>query len=184
MDPTQIPGPPPPPKGSTVEQQKDIGLRAVKLPPSADAIVVRTTLGFLAEIRRGLPGRNEAGSFWGEIGTKFSFGTWLLLKFPSFFSVGWFRKKGPSEDEKALRFKMWFVGRGYSDSSLVSLGNRKPDMEIITRKYKSLVGSTLQGIRQNKSEAVFAFSLCFDVPCNSSYNAVRLWLNLHLICLN
>ncbi|KAM1712939.1 hypothetical protein ACFX12_023759 [Malus domestica] len=66
MDPTQIPGPPPP-KGSTVEQQKDIGLRAVKL-PSADAI--RTTLGFLTEIRRGLPGRNEAGSFWGEIGTK------------------------------------------------------------------------------------------------------------------
>ncbi|TQD79759.1 hypothetical protein C1H46_034683 [Malus baccata] len=63
-----IPGPPPP-KGSTVEQQKDIGLRAVKL-PSAESIVVRTTLGFLAEIRRGLPGRNEAGSFWGEIGTK------------------------------------------------------------------------------------------------------------------
>lgn len=63
-----------------------------------------------------------------------SFGRWLLLKFPSIFSLGWFRKRGPSEDEvESASFKMWFIGRGFSDSSLVSQGNAKPDMEIITR---------------------------------------------------
>lgn len=63
-----------------------------------------------------------------------AFGRWLLLKFPSFFSLGFFRKKGPSEDEvKSAAFKMWFVGHGYSNSNLVSRGDSKPDMEIITR---------------------------------------------------
>lgn len=63
-----------------------------------------------------------------------SFGRWLLLKFPSIFSLGWFRKKGPSEDEvESASFKMWFIGHGFSDSSLVSGVNAKPDMEIITR---------------------------------------------------
>lgn len=63
-----------------------------------------------------------------------SFGRWLLLKFPSIFSLGWFRKRGPSEDEvESASFKMWFIGHGFSDSSLVSQGNAKPDMEIITR---------------------------------------------------
>lgn len=63
-----------------------------------------------------------------------SFGRWLLLQFPSIFSLGWFRKKGPSEDEvESASFKMWFIGHGFSDSSLVSGGNAKPDMEIITR---------------------------------------------------
>lgn len=171
----QIPGPPPP-KGPTIEQQKDIGLWAVKL-PSADAIVVRRTLGVLTENPRGLPGSNESAeriekreAFWStvkpvhfgvKIGSKsllgilhimtvgifigllgrFSFGRWLLLKFPSFFSVGWFRKKGPSEDEvRSASFKMWFVGKGFSDSSLVSQGNRKPDMEIVTRVMGPEIG--------------------------------------------
>ncbi|BBN68179.1 Saccharopine dehydrogenase [Prunus dulcis] len=166
----------PPPKGPTIEQQKDIGLWAVKL-PSADAIVVRRTLGVLTENPRGLPGSNESAehiekreAFWStvkpvhfgvKIGSKsllgilhimtvgifigllgrFSFGRWLLLKFPSFFSVGWFRKKGPSEDEvRSASFKMWFVGKGFSDSSLVSQGNRKPDMEIITRVMGPEIG--------------------------------------------
>ncbi|KAH7554525.1 hypothetical protein ACOSP7_028065 [Xanthoceras sorbifolium] len=61
-------------------------------------------------------------------------GRWLLLKFPSVFSVGWFKKKGPSEEEvKSASFKMWFVGHGFSDNSLLSRGNVKPDTEIITR---------------------------------------------------
>ncbi|CAI0453909.1 unnamed protein product [Linum tenue] len=68
-----------------------------------------------------------------------SIGRWLLLNFPSFFSAGWFSKKGPSEDEVAsASFKMWFVGRGYSDLSRrtsTEFGNKKqePDAEIITR---------------------------------------------------
>ncbi|KAL5739194.1 hypothetical protein ACOSP7_028115 [Xanthoceras sorbifolium] len=62
-----------------------------------------------------------------------AFGRWLLLKFPSFFSLGYFRKKGPSEEEvKSASFKMWFVGHGFSDS-LLSHRNMRPDMEIITR---------------------------------------------------
>lgn len=55
----------------------------------------------------------------------------LLLTFPSFFSFGWFRKAGPTEEEvSSATFKMWFVGRGYSDASE---GESKPDMEIVTR---------------------------------------------------
>ncbi|CAI8591866.1 unnamed protein product [Vicia faba] len=62
------------------------------------------------------------------------FGRWLLLKFPSLFSLGWFRKNGPSEEEvKSASFRMWFVGRGFSNESLASQENTKPDMEIVTR---------------------------------------------------
>ncbi|KAG8367002.1 hypothetical protein BUALT_Bualt16G0027100 [Buddleja alternifolia] len=49
---------------------------------------------------------------------KFSFGRWLLLRYPSFFSLGWFKKEGSSEDEVAsVTFKMLFVGHGFSDGS-------------------------------------------------------------------
>ncbi|KAL2898585.1 hypothetical protein RDABS01_040367 [Bienertia sinuspersici] len=164
----QIPGPPPP-KGPTIEQKKELGLWAVRL-PSADSAVVRRTLSILSANPSGLPGVNESAdhikkreAFWStvkpahfgvKIGTKsllgilrliavglfigllgnFSFGRWLLLKFPSFFTLGWFRKKGPTEDEvSSASFKMWFVGHGFSDSSTASLGNKKPDTQIVTR---------------------------------------------------
>lgn len=163
-----IPGPRPP-KGPTIEHQKELGLWGVKL-PSADSTVVRRTLTVLAEHPEGLPGVNETEeeiikrkTFWSTMkpahfGVKIasksplglitfittgllmglfgksSFGRWLLLKFPSLFSLGWFRKKGPTEEEvQSATFKMWFVGRGYSNSTLASEGNKKPDMEIITR---------------------------------------------------
>ncbi|KAK9272470.1 hypothetical protein L1049_002843 [Liquidambar formosana] len=68
-------------------------------------------------------------------------GRWLLLKFPSVFSLGWFRKKGPTDDEvRSASFKMWFVGQGFSNSSHVSQGNIKPDMEIITRVMGPEIG--------------------------------------------
>ncbi|EOY03568.1 Mitochondrial saccharopine dehydrogenase isoform 1 [Theobroma cacao] len=80
------------------------------------------------------------GMFIGLLG-RTSFGRWLLLKFPSFFSLGWFRKKGPSEDEvRSASFKMWFVGYGFSDSSLASQANSKPDMQIITRVMGPEIG--------------------------------------------
>ncbi|KAK4850711.1 hypothetical protein QYF36_009167 [Acer negundo] len=70
-----------------------------------------------------------------------AFGRWLLLKFPSVFSLGWFKKKGPSEEEvKSASFKMWFVGHGFSDNNLLSCGNLKPDMEIITRVMGPEIG--------------------------------------------
>ncbi|KAF3444817.1 hypothetical protein FNV43_RR14510 [Rhamnella rubrinervis] len=170
-----IPGPPPP-KGPTIEHQKNIGLWAVKL-PSADSAVVRRTLATLTENPHGLPGLNESAeqiekrkAFWSTVkpahfGVKlssksllgifrfmtvgifigllgrFDFGRWLLLKFPSVFSLGWFKKKGPSEDEvRSASFKMWFIGHGFSDISLISQGNSKPDMEIVTRVMGPEIG--------------------------------------------
>ncbi|CAI0454164.1 unnamed protein product [Linum tenue] len=172
-----IPGPYPP-KGPIIDQQKEFGLWAIKL-PSADSIVVRRTLSTLAEHPHGLPGVNETdeqiekrekfwsvmkpahfgvklgsksllgvfriitlGVFMGILGRS-SIGRWLLLKFPSFFSLGWFKKKGPSEDEvDSASFKMWFVGRGYSDLSQASAGDKKkkPDAEIITRVMGPEIG--------------------------------------------
>ncbi|KAK1316282.1 hypothetical protein QJS10_CPA05g01816 [Acorus calamus] len=73
------------------------------------------------------------GIFIGLFG-KFAFGRSLLLKFPEIFSLGWFRKTGPTEEEvSSASFKMWFVGFGFSDVSVASQGNKKHDMEIITR---------------------------------------------------
>ncbi|XP_027352457.1 probable mitochondrial saccharopine dehydrogenase-like oxidoreductase At5g39410 isoform X2 [Abrus precatorius] len=166
----------PPSKGETIENQKKVGLWAVKL-PSADSVVVRRTLAILTENPRGLPGLNESAemvekreAFWSsvkpahfgvKIGSKSllgilriimvgvfigllgstGFGRWLLLKFPSVFSLGWFRKKGPSEEEvESASFKMWFVGHGFSNERLASQGNTKPDMEIITRVMGPEIG--------------------------------------------
>jgi hypothetical protein len=73
------------------------------------------------------------GVFIGILGGS-SFGRSLLLKFPEFFSLGWFRKTGPTEEEvSSASFKMWFVGRGYSDSARASERGSKPDKEIVTR---------------------------------------------------
>ncbi|KAK6928146.1 Saccharopine dehydrogenase, NADP binding domain [Dillenia turbinata] len=70
-----------------------------------------------------------------------SFGRRLLLKFPFVFSLGWFKKKGPSEDEvRSACFKMYFVGQGYNDSSLASHGKKKPNKEIITRVIRPEIG--------------------------------------------
>ncbi|CAI9109774.1 OLC1v1009670C1 [Oldenlandia corymbosa var. corymbosa] len=80
------------------------------------------------------------GMFIGLLGN-FSFGRKLLLKFPSFFSLGWFKKEGPTEEEVAsATFKMWFVGRGFSDSRLAADGNNKPDMEVVTRVMGPEIG--------------------------------------------
>lgn len=63
-----------------------------------------------------------------------SLGRWLLLKYPSIFSLGGFSKQGPSEEEvKSASFKMWFVGHGFSSESLAAKADSKPDMEVITR---------------------------------------------------
>ncbi|MED6110090.1 hypothetical protein PIB30_039721 [Stylosanthes scabra] len=73
------------------------------------------------------------GIFIGLLG-KISFGRSLLLKFPSLFTFGVFSKNGPTDEEiESASFKMWFVGHGYSKKSVAAEGNRKPDMEIITR---------------------------------------------------
>ncbi|XP_062186836.1 probable mitochondrial saccharopine dehydrogenase-like oxidoreductase At5g39410 [Phragmites australis] len=73
------------------------------------------------------------GLFIGLLGN-FSFGRSLLVKYPEFFSLGLFRKTGPTEEEvKSASFKMWFVGRGFSDAAHASERGSKPDKEVITR---------------------------------------------------
>ncbi|PRQ38541.1 hypothetical protein RchiOBHm_Chr4g0415101 [Rosa chinensis] len=73
--------------------------------------------------------------------SQFSVGRWLLLKFLSFFSVGWFRNQGPSDEEvRSASFKKWFVGHGFSDRSLASQENKNPDMEIVTRVMGPEIG--------------------------------------------
>ncbi|KAL0926037.1 hypothetical protein M5K25_004418 [Dendrobium thyrsiflorum] len=73
------------------------------------------------------------GFFIGLFGM-FAFGRKLLLRFPGLFSLGWFSKRGPTEEEvNSATFKMWFVGQGYSDVKLAAEGKTKPDTEIITR---------------------------------------------------
>ncbi|XP_019157084.1 PREDICTED: probable mitochondrial saccharopine dehydrogenase-like oxidoreductase At5g39410 [Ipomoea nil] len=66
--------------------------------------------------------------------SRFSIGRWMLMKFSDAFSLGLYTKNGPTEEEVAsASFKLWFVGRGYSDAALASKEGKKPDMEIITR---------------------------------------------------
>lgn len=51
----------------------------------------------------------------------FKFGQKLLIQYPEIFSLGAFHKEGPSEEEiRQASFKMWFVGRGYSNGAQVT----------------------------------------------------------------
>ena len=76
------------------------------------------------------------GAFLGPL-SRSRVGRWLLLKFPSLFSLGLFRKKGPSEEEVvSATFKMWFVGQGYSDNSVAL----NPDTQVITRVMGPEIG--------------------------------------------
>lgn len=71
----------------------------------------------------------------------FSFGRSLLLKYPEFFSAGLFKRAGPTEEEvKSASFKMWFVGRGYSDAARASERGSKLDKEVITKVSGPEVG--------------------------------------------
>jgi short subunit dehydrogenase-like uncharacterized protein len=65
--------------------------------------------------------------------TRFKFGQKLLVQYPELFSLGVFHKEGPSEEEiEQASFKMYYVGRGYSDSARITSGS-KPDKEVVTR---------------------------------------------------
>ncbi|WOL00580.1 putative mitochondrial saccharopine dehydrogenase-like oxidoreductase [Canna indica] len=80
------------------------------------------------------------GLFIGLFAT-FSLGRSLLLNFPSVFSLGWFRKTGPTEEEvSSAYFNMWFVAHGYSDDKLASQRGRNTDTKVITRVSGPEVG--------------------------------------------
>ncbi|GJQ99949.1 hypothetical protein Tco_0522934 [Tanacetum coccineum] len=130
----EIPGPGPA-KGSTIEHQKKIGLWAVKL-PSADAIVVRRTLAALTENPSGLQGVNEDPK---QAEKRAAF--WSTIKPCRIFDFGGFKKEGPTEEQvESARFKMWFVGQGFSDANVASQRNAKPDTEVITRVMGPEIG--------------------------------------------
>ncbi|KAL6656900.1 hypothetical protein ACP70R_004680 [Stipagrostis hirtigluma subsp. patula] len=78
---------------------------------------------------------------WIGLLSHFAFGRSLLLKYPEFFSLGLFSKTGPTEEEvSSASFKMWFVGRGYSDVDRALERGSKPDKEVITRVSGPEVG--------------------------------------------
>ncbi|KAK6129291.1 hypothetical protein DH2020_037000 [Rehmannia glutinosa] len=121
-----IPGPAPP-KGSIIEHQKQLDLWGLKL-PSADSIVVQERWQLSQKIPMAYPVLMKVSKT-------------LKRGKPSGHLLGTFRKEGPSEDEVAsATFKMWFVGQGFSDSSVASQGKKKPDTEVITRVMGPEIG--------------------------------------------
>uniref|UniRef100_A0A8D0BT98 Saccharopine dehydrogenase-like oxidoreductase n=1 Tax=Salvator merianae TaxID=96440 RepID=A0A8D0BT98_SALMN len=63
---------------------------------------------------------------------KFNFGRKLLIKYPEFFSGGYFTKEGPTEKQmEGSSFEMTFLGEGYSTGQDPHQG--KPDVKICTQ---------------------------------------------------
>ncbi|XP_030051806.1 saccharopine dehydrogenase-like oxidoreductase [Microcaecilia unicolor] len=64
--------------------------------------------------------------------TKFSFGRNLLIKYPNFFSFGYFTKEGPTQKQmNDASFTMTFFGEGYSEGQDPQQG--KPNVKICTQ---------------------------------------------------
>lgn len=64
----------------------------------------------------------------------FQFGRRLLLRFPAFFSLGLFRRSGPTEAQvAAASFNLWFIGQGYEESTVATSSPSSPrDMQLMT----------------------------------------------------
>ncbi|XP_069810815.1 saccharopine dehydrogenase-like oxidoreductase [Dendropsophus ebraccatus] len=113
----------------------------------SDASVVKRTQRYLYENLQETPVQYAAYAAVGGIAsviklmfagflfllfTKFSFGRKLLIKFPKFFSFGYFSKEGPTQkqmDESS--FSMTFFGEGYSQGLDPQQG--KPNVKICTQ---------------------------------------------------
>nr|XP_033795439.1 saccharopine dehydrogenase-like oxidoreductase isoform X2 [Geotrypetes seraphini] len=64
--------------------------------------------------------------------TKFSFGRNLLIKYPKFFSFGYFSKEGPTQKQiNDSSFTMMIFGEGYSEGQ--DPQQRKPNVKICTQ---------------------------------------------------
>ncbi|CAH2249906.1 saccharopine dehydrogenase-like oxidoreductase [Pelobates cultripes] len=113
----------------------------------ADASVVRRTQRFLHEHHEETPVQYSAYTAVGGIGsaiklifagllfvllTKFSFGRKLMIKYPKFFSFGYFSSEGPTQQQMdESSFDMTFFGEGYSKGKDPQQG--KPDLKICTQ---------------------------------------------------
>ncbi|KAG7328060.1 hypothetical protein KOW79_008004 [Hemibagrus wyckioides] len=112
----------------------------------SDPSVVKRTQRFLFEEHQQTPVQYGAYAGVGRISSvikllfagfiffllvKFSFGRNLLIKFPEFFSFGYFSKAGPSRKQmEGSSFRFAFFGEGYSDGQDLSQG--KPNARIRT----------------------------------------------------
>ncbi|KAF4659193.1 hypothetical protein FOL47_007690 [Perkinsus chesapeaki] len=62
----------------------------------------------------------------------FEVGRKLLLHFPEFFTHGMFSHRGPTQTQmETTKYKIAFIGRGYSDEKALELHPRKPDSEVL-----------------------------------------------------
>ncbi|KAM4693879.1 saccharopine dehydrogenase-like oxidoreductase [Discoglossus pictus] len=113
----------------------------------ADAAVVRRTQSYLYENLQETPVQYSAYAAVGGITsviklmfagilfllfTKFSCGRKLLIKYPKFFSFGYFSKEGPTQKQMdEASFTMTFFGQGYSEGQDPTKG--KPNVKICTQ---------------------------------------------------
>ncbi|XP_037553441.1 saccharopine dehydrogenase-like oxidoreductase [Nematolebias whitei] len=112
----------------------------------SDPSVVKRTQRFLAEEHQATPVQYGAYAGVGGVGNviklmfagmmfwllvKFSFGRNLLIKFPEFFSFGFFTKAGPTRKQmEGSSFQFSFYGEGYTEDQDPSQG--KPNAKIRT----------------------------------------------------
>ncbi|KAF4083770.1 hypothetical protein AMELA_G00120370 [Ameiurus melas] len=112
----------------------------------SDPSVVKRTQRFLSEEQQQTPVQYGAYAGVGGIPSvikllfaafifsllvKFSFGRNLLIKFPEFFSFGYFSKKGPTRKQmEGASFRFAFFGEGYTEGQDPSQG--KPNAKIRT----------------------------------------------------
>ncbi|XP_019642833.1 PREDICTED: saccharopine dehydrogenase-like oxidoreductase isoform X1 [Branchiostoma belcheri] len=75
-----------------------------------------------------------AGVVFGVM-TKFSWGRWLLSKYPRLFSLGYFSHEGPTQKQiEGASFTMQFIGSGYSNAVLEDGDyDGPPNMTIATQ---------------------------------------------------
>ncbi|XP_053365187.1 saccharopine dehydrogenase a, tandem duplicate 1 [Clarias gariepinus] len=112
----------------------------------SDPSVVKRTLRFLSEEQKETPVQYGAyvgiggivsvfkllfAGFFFSLLSRFNFGRKLLIKFPEFFSFGYFSKAGPTRKQmEGCSFSFAFFGEGYTEGQDPSLG--KPDAKIRT----------------------------------------------------
>ncbi|XP_069786968.1 saccharopine dehydrogenase-like oxidoreductase [Narcine bancroftii] len=115
--------------------------------PGSDASVVKRTQRYLYENLQESPVQYGAYTAVGGIGsvimlmlvgfffwcfTKCRLGRKLLIKYPEFFSCGYFTKQGPTEQQmEGSSFSFTFFGEGYKEDQDPQKG--KPSVKICTR---------------------------------------------------
>ncbi|GFO11053.1 saccharopine dehydrogenase-like oxidoreductase [Plakobranchus ocellatus] len=65
--------------------------------------------------------------------SQYSFGRWILLKFPQVFTLGYVTKAGPTQEQTdTTTFSMTYVGYGFDSNEAASAGG-KPNRRVLAR---------------------------------------------------